>query len=126
MIRHMCFLATALIGICAASELEAQRPHPSPLFSVTTSDRESVSTRLISHRSLRISALRPDYRWEGAAIGGVLGGLSLGVLAARACSDACGGPVTLAAAMSVAVGGFTGLLIGGMFPKEEPEAAAAP
>jgi len=60
----------------------------------------------------------PDtYRWEGALMGGIIGGLGMGYMFLRVCYDDClamglGGFVT-----GAVLGGFTGMLIGGLFSK---------
>lgn len=68
-----------------------------------------------------VDAGSKDHRWEGAAIGAVIGALGFGYLGARVCTDDCGGKVLGTAIGGAVLGGFVGLLLGGAIPKaDEP------
>lgn len=68
-----------------------------------------------------VAAGPKDHRWEGAAIGAVIGALGFGYLGARVCTDDCGGKVFGTAIGGAVLGGFMGLLLGGAIPKaDEP------
>jgi hypothetical protein len=70
-------------------------------------------------------AKAPDYRYEGLAIGGVIGGVG-GLLLGLAVCGQSDDPDTNTTACAIGgglggavLGGFVGLLVGGLFPKEE-------
>lgn len=75
------------------------------------------------------SAKAPDHRYQGLAIGAVAGGVGGVLLGLAVCGqsedpDTSTTGCTIGAGLGGAMlGGFVGLLIGGLFPKEE---AAAP
>ena len=58
-----------------------------------------------------------DHRWEGAAIGALLGGVTLAYVGARVCEHDCTLRASGAFVGGAILGGFPGLLIGGLFPK---------
>jgi hypothetical protein len=63
---------------------------------------------------------KDTYRWEGAVLGGVLGALMFGYMGLRVCYSDCV-PSTAAIALTGGVlGGFTGMMIGGLFSKQPP------
>jgi len=63
----------------------------------------------------------PDsYRWEGAVIGFVIGGAALTYLGLRVCTDNCTVSAIGGFLGGGILGGFTGMLIGGLFPKDPP------
>jgi hypothetical protein len=63
----------------------------------------------------------PDYRWEGAIVGGVVVGALGGITAGGICSDNGGDSCGLRAAGGVLFGGVVGVVVGGLigslFPK---------
>ena len=65
----------------------------------------------------------PDHRYEGLAIGAVLGAVGGGLLGAVACGQSddpdfnCTGAVLGIGLLGAGLGGLTGLLIGAQFPK---------
>jgi uncharacterized protein YcfJ len=59
-----------------------------------------------------------DHRWEGAAIGAVLGAVGLTLIGLQVCYDDCGMKAVGLAVGGGVLGGFVGLLIGGAIPKE--------
>lgn len=66
----------------------------------------------------------PDHRYEGLAIGAGVGAIGFGLLGAALCSassddtDDCTGVTIKSGLLGAALGGLTGLLIGGAFPKQ--------
>jgi hypothetical protein len=71
-----------------------------------------------------LSARAPDHRYEGLAIGAVLGAIGGGLLGAVACGQSddpdfnCTGAVLGIGLLGAGLGGLTGLLVGAQFPKE--------
>jgi hypothetical protein len=72
----------------------------------------------------------PDHRYEGLAIGAVLGAVGGGLLGAVACGQSddpgfnCTGAVLGIGLLGAGLGGLTGLLVGAQFPKGQPTAPA--
>lgn len=64
-----------------------------------------------------------DHRWEGAAIGAVLGAVGLTIVGLQVCEEDCGVAAVRAIVLGGALGGFVGLLVGGAIPKERPATA---
>jgi hypothetical protein len=77
-----------------------------------------------------LSARAPDHRYEGLAIGAVLGAVGAGLLGAVVCAQAddanqdCTKTIIGVGLLGGALGGLTGLLIGAQFPKEPKTAPA--
>jgi hypothetical protein len=71
-----------------------------------------------------LSARAPDHRYEGLAVGAVLGAIGGGLLGAVACGQSedpgfnCTGAVLGIGLLGAGLGGLTGLLVGAQFPKE--------
>jgi hypothetical protein len=85
---------------------------------------ESASASVIGTRGA------PDHRYEGLLVGAGLGAVGFGLLGAAVCSassddtDDCTGVTIKSGLLGAALGGLTGLLIGGAFPKQPIEAPA--
>jgi hypothetical protein len=81
-----------------------------------------------SPRVQNFATRAPDHRYEGLAIGAVLGAIGGVLLGAVACSQSedfnCTGEVLGIGLLGAGLGGLTGLLIGAQFPKG-PKAAPA-
>lgn len=82
-------------------------------------------------RQLRNFATRaPDHRYEGLAIGAVVGAIGGGLLGAVACGQSddpgfhCTGAVLGIGLLGAGLGGLTGLLVGAQFPKGSQAAPA--
>ena len=77
-----------------------------------------------------LSARAPDHRYEGLAIGAVLGAIGGGLLGAVACGQSddpgfnCTGAVVGIGLLGAGLGGLTGLLVGAQFPKGSQTAPA--
>lgn len=71
----------------------------------------------------------PDHRYEGLAIGAGAGAIGFGLLGAALCSassddtDDCTGVTIKSGLLGAAIGGLSGLLIGGAIPKHSTAAA---
>ena len=63
------------------------------------------------------------YRLEGAIAGAVVGALMFGSLSANGCDDNCGLQIAEGAFLGAIFGGFSGMLIGNLFPKHPPPRA---
>lgn len=72
-----------------------------------------------------VPKIRPTYWKEGAIVGGVIGGVGLGLLAARFCAvaeetdESCTGATLVGGLLGAVILGVPGALIGGSFPKGE-------
>lgn len=83
-----------------------------------------------SQPSRNLSARAPDHRYEGLAIGAVLGAVGGGLLGAVACGQSddpdfnCTGAVLGIGLLGGGLGGLIGLLVGAQFPKEPKTAPA--
>jgi hypothetical protein len=70
-----------------------------------------------------VAKIRPTYWKEGAIVGGVVGGIGLGLLAARFCAVAeetdenCTGATLVGGLLGAVILGVPGALIGGSLPK---------
>jgi hypothetical protein len=58
-----------------------------------------------------------DHRWEGAAVGAVLGAVFVTYISQRVCEEDCGMRAIGSIIGGAVLGGFVGLLIGGAIPK---------
>lgn len=101
---------SARIAGPAPSELLAVAPH-GPLRQPLATDSMPLS-------------IRPTHWKEGALVGGLAMGIGLALLADGFCRSAdsgadCGGASTAGFLLGGVVGGLTGMLIGGQFPKDE-------
>jgi hypothetical protein len=83
-----------------------------------------------SWRIQNFATRAPDHRYEGLALGAVLGAVGAGLLGAVVCAQAddanqdCTKTVIGVGLLGGALGGLTGLLIGAQFPKEPKTAPA--
>ena len=64
-----------------------------------------------------------NYRWEGALIGGIIGGAGVTYMGLRVCEENCGLAAVGTFAFGGVLGGFVGMVIGGLFPKQPPDQA---
>lgn len=102
--------APARIAGPAPTQLLAAAPH-GPL-------RQPLATDSVRPRR------RPTHWKEGALVGGVAGGIALALFADAFCRGLgdsgtdCGGASTGGFLLGGVLGGFTGMLIGGQFPKD--------
>lgn len=112
---HTFILAAGLTAGVSSPGSSQIRPQPSVVFE---SSGSADLSELAPRSNIDFPQLRgDDYRWEGAAIGGILAAGTLTFIYARACEEDClGGGVRIAVGSAI-VGGFVGLLIGGAFPK---------
>jgi hypothetical protein len=83
-----------------------------------------------SRRIQNFATRAPDHRYEGLAIGAVLGAVGGGLLGAVACGQSddpdfnCTGAILGIGLLGAGLGGLTGLLVGAQFPKGSQTAPA--
>lgn len=115
--------ALLVVTAVASRPLVGQRVADLPGFELqqiaTASDRTNPTNDIGSFQA-------PDHRYEGAIVGGLLVGLGGAVLVGGLCrssdiSDNCTWAAIKGGVLLGALGGLTGALIGGLFPKGEPE-----
>jgi hypothetical protein len=115
--------------VLSAQSGPARPPFPTePIVSCSTAVVPSGEcfrrADLLVHRQHRNSRA-PDYRYEGLAIGAIAGAVGGLVLSSVLCglSDeaghSCTGTVLLGTLGGAGLGSLAGLLIGGLFPKDE-------
>ena len=124
--RRRALLVCVLLGPSVGAPLSAQQAltestarqqqHAAELRA-----RAAADTAADSRDAPRLAFGSPDtYRWEGALIGGVIGGLGMGYAFLRVCYDDCVGTGIVGFVTGAVLGGFTGMLMGGLFSKHPP------
>ena len=117
----------ALLLLIIATPLAAQHPNTgiagprsSQLFRVVARGPLQQPPALDSLRR----EIRPTHWKEGALVGGLVTGLSLGLLVDGLCrqyegTGECAGALTGGFVVGAVIGGVTGALVGGQFPKRK-------
>jgi predicted lipid-binding transport protein (Tim44 family) len=122
----MTMVASVLLGPSVGAPLPAQQA-----LSESTAQQQQHAADLLAQAATVVpgdSRLQPSvtfgspetYRWEGALIGGIIGGLGIGYMFLRVCYDDCVAQGIVGFVTGAALGGFTGMLIGGLFSKQPP------
>ena len=110
--------------LAAQATLQSLTPHASPLFG----SRPPSAARDATDTTARS---RPTQWKTGLLIGGGLGAAGFGLLGWGLCQDlneshsSCLGTTLGAAGLGAVIGGVTGALIGGAFPRRAPADSAA-
>ena len=136
-IRSGASLLLLLSGLAQTVAAQAWSPVEAISFgvsrcpSVITPASECFRQAEASSQPIRnLSARAPDHRYEGRAIGAVLGAASAGLLGAAVCAAAddvnqdCTKTILGVGLLGGGLGGLLGLLIGAQFPKEPKTAPA--
>jgi predicted lipid-binding transport protein (Tim44 family) len=109
-------LRAILLVIACVSPASAQAPlapAPGPAFA-----RFRPAPTLPPARPASFIGRAPDYRWEGLAIGGIVGGLYFGIAARSLCDGgSCITGTLYFAALGGAAGGLFGCFVGMFIPK---------
>jgi len=119
-------LISILVYVCCVSTAAAQQPRAwirPPARSVLFTAYPAPTGRASAADTTNAPAVHPTHWKKGLLIGGVIGGLGLGGLAYALCEElretqeSCLGPGLGGVALGGVMGGITGALIGGAFPK---------
>jgi hypothetical protein len=119
-------LLAGMVYVCCVSTAGAQQPRAwirPPTPSVLFTAHPAPTERATAADTTNAPSVRPTHWKKGLLIGGVIGGLGVGGLAYALCEElretqeSCLGPGLGGVALGGVIGGITGALIGGAFPK---------
>jgi hypothetical protein len=112
------FLLLALSVVMLPQPSQGQRIAPSSAFALFRPAPTPPSASPVSF----MDSSAPDHRWEGFAIGALVGGMTIAVLANAICNDpdgsgGCFVPTVGGMLVGGTAGGVAGLMVGVLIPK---------